>query len=628
MLKIFQNRGFAHQLIIYLSFVLAITFGAMFVMVFSASQKFINKNAYYQADAIAQNTLLTFDRKISEIEKIPQTSVSLADCPIPGKIKELPVKILKSYPLLIGCTLYPGKEQSEISKPIYAYKYGKDSILTAVYHNVNTNPDSVPIFKINKRKGYWFYSGHDTCRIVSYCEPVYNKEHYQLGILKLDFTLKTITDVMCDIKLFNSGYLFIMDKEGYIVAHPQSDAYVGRNIHTYISQKYLNYGDLLIPFLSGKTGSGEIFKNHVKHYMYFTAIPGMDWRLAIICPYNEILIYTHQFALFMVISVSIILIILLSSLIHIVRKFSKPLQELSVAVREIADGKLDTPFPPSDSSKEINELHNSFLYMQQNIINYVEQLKKTTAENERISTEMRLAQKIQKRFLPKKILLPDNIELFADLQQSREVGGDLYDHFIIDNHLYFVVGDVSGKSTPAALYMASIVKLVRYVASRMTSTAEICNIINTYMCDNANDDMYITLFIGILDLNTGVVTFTNAGHPYPLIIHQDKQTSFLDKYPDVPIGILEDHEYNEYQYQVCDRDTLMVYTDGITDTENIHAQFYGMERVIKCVTGASPQNPETMGTDLLKDIREHIKGVRQSDDLTILALLFKKSVEK
>ena len=325
----------------------------------------------------------------------------------------------------------------------------------------------------------------------------------------------------------------------------------------------------------------------------------------------------------MLASLGICLLILIWFIIHIIRKFSEPLRKFSVTVRKISDGNLNVPLPESSSIPEIRELHNSFRDMQSNLASYVEQLKKSTAENERISTEMRLAQKIQKRFLPKKPDLPLNIELFADLKQSREVGGDLYDYFIIEDNLYFVIGDVSGKSTPAALYMASVVKLFRYVASRTTSTTEICSTINKYMCDNADDDMYITMFMGIMNINTGQITFTNAGHPYPLIIHNDKQINSLDKYPDVPIGILEDHIYNEYQYTLEPGAVILLYTDGITDAENVHAQFYGMPRLIECIKRTSPTVPTGLINNILADINQHIDKARQSDDLTILSILYK-----
>ena len=141
------------------------------------------------------------------------------------------------------------------------------------------------------------------------------------------------------------------------------------------------------------------------------------------------------------------------------------------------------------------------------------------------------------------------------------MGGDLYEYFLVNNLLYFAIGDVSGKGIPAALYMASVVKLFRYVASKQTSTARICNTINTYMSDNSDDDMYVTMFVGVLDITTGEITFTNAGHPEPLVVHPNRRIEPLKFYSDSPIGILENYSYNEYKYTLEDGALLLLYTE-------------------------------------------------------------------
>ena len=144
------------------------------------------------------------------------------------------------------------------------------------------------------------------------------------------------------------------------------------------------------------------------------------------------------------------------------------------------------------------------------------------------------------------------------------------------------------------------------------------------MCDDADDDMYITMFMGILDINTGIMTFTNAGHPYPLVIRDNKgTTSFLNKYPDVPIGVLEEHCFNEHTYTLQKNFTLLFYTDGITDAENIEGQFYGQEKLIDCIQKSDDKSPETIIRCILEDINRHIGNRNQSDDLTLMAIRYK-----
>lgn len=164
---------------------------------------------------------------------------------------------------------------------------------------------------------------------------------------------------------------------------------------------------------------------------------------------------------------------------------------------------MNIALPEEYDNEQLKDLYQAFRYMQDRVSSYIQCLQTTTAKNQEIITEINLAQKIQKRFLPKDISPPSNIELYGKLKQSRSVGGDLYEYFILDHKLYFVLGDVSGKGFPASLYMASVIKLFRYIASRQSSTAAICNLINTHMCDNTEDDMYVTMFIGIMDIQNG-----------------------------------------------------------------------------------------------------------------------------
>ena len=217
----------------------------------------------------------------------------------------------------------------------------------------------------------------------------------------------------------------------------------------------------------------------------------MDWQIGIICPYNEILYSSGKLYFMLFLSMGLGLLCLFIGIVNIVKRLSSPLLELAYSTRRVAEGQFDIVLPTPKSCKEIYDLYDSFHYLQQNLVNYIERLKITTAEKEQYNSEMRLARRIQQRFLPRPILLPPNIELAADLRQCREVGGDFYEYFQLGNQLYFAIGDVAGKGTPAALYMASISKLFRYIASNNTSTAQICNLINKHLVMTLCNAQYV-----------------------------------------------------------------------------------------------------------------------------------------
>lgn len=336
--------------------------------------------------------------------------------------------------------------------------------------------------------------------------------------------------------------------------------------------------------------------------------------------YSPLSITSNKFygLLLVICGLSMLLLIVMTFIIA--RQISKPLKLFTGYARNIKNGRTDSRIMSITSNDEFGELRDAFRYLQQNMNSYAEKLK----VSEKIQSEIRLAQKLQQRFLPRPLQLPDNIELKGELRQSKSVGGDLYEYFLVNNLLYFAIGDVSGKGIPAALYMASVVKLFRYVASKQTSTARICNTINTYMSDNSDDDMYVTMFVGVLDITTGEITFTNAGHPEPLVVHPNRRIEPLKFYSDSPIGILENYSYNEYKYTLEDGALLLLYTDGITDAEDARSQFYGKNRLTDNIRTSPSLHPEEVIDTILEGLRKHTHDAELSDDFTLLSILYKK----
>ena len=437
--------------------------------------------------------------------------------------------------------------------------------------------------------------------------------HATLGFI---FRTDRFINFASNVKLYNSGHLFFIDCNGETLYSPLSVKQ--DNIHEYFTHS--GNEECKKEFLKGKTGFTTVLRNNRKHFLFYTPVTNLNWRLSIICPYNEILITSNKFygLLLVICGLSMLLLIVMTFIIA--RQISKPLKLFTGYARNIKNGRTDSRIMSITSNDEFGELRDAFRYLQQNMNSYAEKLK----VSEKIQSEIRLAQKLQQRFLPRPLQLPDNIELKGELRQSKSVGGDLYEYFLVNNLLYFAIGDVSGKGIPAALYMASVVKLFRYVASKQTSTARICNTINTYMSDNSDDDMYVTMFVGVLDITTGEITFTNAGHPEPLVVHPNRRIEPLKFYSDSPIGILENYSYNEYKYTLEDGALLLLYTDGITDAEDARSQFYGKNRLTDNIRTSPSLHPEEVIDTILEGLRKHTHDAELSDDFTLLSILYKK----
>lgn len=623
-MKILHSISFSKQLIIYLLIVLFIAFIFISLALTNSVQQFIGSNAYIQAQTFAGNIQNVFEKEIRKIESIPDKIINLEGKTVLQCTSNLPEMLMKSYSQLACCSIhYISKDSTSASNPqIVAIRRSNGEV--EIEHSQEKPsfrpPDPKEIIHQNSQGGLWIYSEVNSVKTMAFCYPLCDCHNQCHGYLKLDFPMKVITDIICSYKLYEYGNLFILDSLGNYIVTPFQEENNKDSQHNYFTEESNNA--LQNAIQKGGISSTVYYDNNTKYFIYYSPLSHMHWRLGIICPYNEILNSSHKLYWVIFLCLGGGLLFLFVGVIKIVHRLSFPLKQLAFTARQIADGHFDVKVPVLKSSSEINELYDSFRYMQQSIINYIEKLKISTAEKEQRKSEMCLARRIQQRFLPQHIDLPSNIELAAELRQSQEVGGDLYEFFILDNRLYFAIGDVSGKGTPAALYMVSISKLFRYIASSHTSTATICNIINKHMCEDTEDDMYVTIFMGILDINTGTLTYTNAGHPYPLIIHENGETNFLSRYPEAPVGVLSDHVFTEHTYTLHKNTSMLFYTDGITDAENTAGEFYSSENLVKRVEEVAQRSPQQIIQAILEEIKIHIGQRNQSDDLTVLLLRY------
>lgn len=597
--------------------VLLITFCLLSVSIYFSSRKYIHDNAFSSAHNISITIIRTLERRIKSMEQLPQTLYSLLAPYDTLQLRTLPPKILASYPYLDECFIQYNVSGSPVC--FCAARIAFDSVSCSTKTEL-LRSDSILAFRKNARKGLWYFTDRRQKRNICYITPLSDKPTGIHCVLGITFATEKIVDFIPDIRLFNSGYVFLTDSEGNFIT--PSTYSLSDNISNHLPSP--EQSKIRKAFLQGRTGTGTLLKDKRKQFLFFTPIPHLNWRIGIVCPYDEILITSNKFYGLILIICAIAMFFLIVATFWIADRISRPLKLFTGYAQKIKSGQLDPGNVPVQSDDEFGELRDAFRYLQQNMNSYAEKLKMSTVKNERIQMEIRLAQKLQQRFLPRPVKLPGNIELKGELRQSKSVGGDLYEYFLIDNRLYFAIGDVSGKGIPAALYMASVVKLFRYVASRQSSTAAICNTINTYMCDSADDDMYVTMFVGIMDVNDGSITYTNAGHPEPLIVHPNRQISSLRSSSDSPIGIFENYTFHEYHYTLEKGAQIVLYTDGITDAENKYSQFYGKNKLIDSIHRASSLHPEDVIASILHDLQQYTTDAGLSDDFTVLSVFYKK----
>ena len=303
---------------------------------------------------------------------------------------------------------------------------------------------------------------------------------------------------------------------------------------------------------------------------------------------------------------------------------SSPLRQFTESAVSIADGNLDTPLPKIHSEDELLQLRNAFEYMQTSLKQHINELQATTASKERLQSELVIAHDIQMGMLTTVFPERDDLDLFASMTPAKEVGGDLYDFIIEDDELFFIIGDVAGKGVPASLYMAVTRTLFRNLAGNYQSAANIMREMNHAIASANESLVFVTAFVGVLDLRTHHLTYCNAAHNAPALITADGQCQLLDVETNLPIGIQDHYRYEEQQIAFPENTALLLYTDGLTEAMYISAdggrKLFGEDRLLHDLE----KNKQASAIEVIDYLKQHVNvfadGTVQGDDLTLLFL--------
>ena len=371
------------------------------------------------------------------------------------------------------------------------------------------------------------------------------------------------------------------------------------------------------------------------HITAMIGLKGTDGQVkAILCVQRQmdVLATARQKYINKIILALIILVLLVilgqSAFLH--RTLLQPLKQISDEAKRFskenvkAEKKLQETIRNQD---EIGHLAVSIDKMEDRIQNYIESITQITAEKERINTELALATRIQADMLPHVFPpFPDRNEfdLYASMDPAREVGGDFYDYFLVDDdHLCMVMADVSGKGVPAALFMMASMILLRNNAMLGKSPAEILTDVNAAVCANNREEMFVTVWLGILEISTGRLTAANAGHEYPALMRAGGEFElYKDKHGFV-IGGMEGIRYKEYELQINPGDRLFLYTDGVPEATDADKELFGTERMIRALNEQKDREPEEVLNGVRRAVDSFVKDAEQFDDLTMLCLAYR-----
>lgn len=473
----------------------------------------------------------------------------------------------------------------------------------------------------------------------TYSMPLTNSKDEIYAVQTADLSLDWIADMKYKVdSIINKDYYFgrdsaghascfIVTKQGTFIAHPTNNLEADATIHDFLKkQTGRNSRKIVNEILSESEGmttfrnkEGDIFS------IFHSPIERTGWRMGIIVPDKDI--YSIINILIMVLMAIMLFGLLVVGLVcrSAIHRLTKPITRFANSAEEIAKGNFKAELPVIKSKDELLQLHNSFVTMQQSLVNQIEQTRIVNEEKGRIDKELQIANNIQMSMIPK-IFPPfperTDIDVYARLTPAKEVGGDIYDFYIRDEKLFFCIGDVSGKGVPAALVMAVTHTLFRTLSAHEALPNRILAAINHSLTEGNDSSMFVTLFIGVLDLPTGRLRYSNAGHNAPLIISDNKE-HMLPCDPNVPIGVMENWKFTIQETTIDLYSTIFLYTDGLTEAEDIHQNQFQESRIVAAARKASTQ-PQKLIEQMTLSVHQFVGEAEQNDDQTMLAIQYKR----
>ena len=464
--------------------------------------------------------------------------------------------------------------------------------------------------------------------VASYCQAIKTKEGKFIGVINTSLSLSWLSQTISAVKPYPNSYSIMISRGGTFFVHPDSTKITRQTIFT----QTLEQPDTALTALGhamqrGEEGVKEMNIGGKHSYVFYKPLGKTGCSMAIVCPESDIFGGYNRLRHTVMTIVSVGLLLMLYFFIRIITRELKPLRRLADEAETIASGQFDAELPDFKRTDEIGQLSHSFGFMQQSLVKYIEELKETTAQKASIESDLRIANNIQMGMLPKKFpTYPDrdDVQIYASLTPAKEVGGDLFDFYFRDDKLFFCVGDVSGKGVPASLFMSVTRSIFRTVSAHESTPDKIMDTMNKTIVDMNEANMFVTLFVGVLDLPTGRMLYCNAGHDAPLLVGAGVGELPCDS--NIAVGFMP-WDFTLQEAQIYSGTTIFLFTDGLTEAMSETYEEYGMERVIEVAEKAlanQQQEPKQLISIMTDAVHQFVGAAEQSDDLTMMGIQYIK----
>lgn len=482
--------------------------------------------------------------------------------------------------------------------------------------------------------------------LVTCASPVKTQAGKTVGVLGMDILIEDINASIVNAEVGEEGYAFLIDQNGIVISAPNLEVGPDGNYKQVKLGEQRGFSAVVEAMLAGESGFLEAQADEPL-FVSYAPVPVSGWSLGMVLPREEVVapaaaMYDHIMAetgettgavssmtaimlVFFALAIVVIVVIVMIATRVQSRRLTDPIRTLTQGAQTIGAGNLDYEIDVN-TGDELEILGDTINHMTVSLKEYMTNLEAITADRERIAAELGVAATIQTSMLP--CIFPafperEEFNIFADMHPAKKVGGDFYDFFLTDpDHLWVVIADVSGKGVPAALFMVIAKTLIKNQSGSCGDPGEVLGVVNNQLCENNDAAMFVTCFVGVLDIPTGKFTFANAGHNAPLLYRAGGAYDWLKVKPGFVLAGLDNMQFTSEELTMHRGDRLYLYTDGVTEALNPAEELYGEDRLLETMNreDVKKQPIEKVVEAVQEDIHVYADGAEQADDITMLLL--------
>jgi len=475
----------------------------------------------------------------------------------------------------------------------------------------------------------YFDAGGGEVDMTTFSVPVYRSgadgKRIAYAVVTADVTLDALNKVLQQLHLGNSSHGLLFSREG-IVMSARNDA---SSMQHYTTLHYQgldkdSWHQLFQRALRGETSTMDFpcRQRDERCTIRLGRLNTTGWPVGVGYRQAEVLSPLHRYEIKTAAVSAATLLLVVLAVFLVTSRLTRPLAQLTRATEDMASGNLDIPLPRASGDDEIARLVRSFGTMNRELKTYIADLESATATRSRIEGELAAARDIQMSMLPEggEALVRDAAaSLWARVAPARTVGGDLYSYFQRQRQLFLAVGDVSDKGVPAALFMARAISLIQQIHTPSTPPETAMAELNNALERDNENCMFVTLFLGVLDIDTGELCFASAGHTAPSLL-RGSRVDIIEQRTGPALGLAPDQDYPRNTLQLLNNDRLAIFTDGIDEAFNETGDMFGIDRFNQALQASSDEDIAAAGDNLFQRIRQHAGVQPQSDDITLLLL--------